>query len=106
MVALLAATWGFRLAIHLLHRVLNEREDGRYAHLRAHWNGHQGKFFAFKDVPMEMRPVQRPHPPLWYGANSLESADRLAQQSCNTVVGMKAEGARGNRRWKKKKTWR
>lgn len=53
---------------------------------------HQGKFFAFKDVPMEMRPVQRPHPPLWYGANSLESADRLAQQSCNTVVGMKAEG--------------
>lgn len=40
---------------------------------------------------MEMRPVQRPHPPLWYGANSLESADRLAQQACNTVVGMKAE---------------
>lgn len=47
LVALLAATWGFRLALHLLHRVLNEREDGRYAHLRAHWNGDQRKFFAF-----------------------------------------------------------
>ncbi len=53
---------------------------------------HSGKYFSFDDVPMEMQPVQRPHPPLWYGANSLESADRLAKQACNTVVGMKAEG--------------
>jgi len=53
---------------------------------------HSGKYFTFDDVPMEMQPVQRPHPPLWYGANSLESADRLARQACNTVVGMKAEG--------------
>ena len=53
---------------------------------------YKGKYFTYEDVPMEMRPVQRPHPPLWYGANSLESADRLARQSCNTVVGMKAEG--------------
>lgn len=27
----------------------------------------EGAFFRFRDVPMEMRPVQRPHPPLWYG---------------------------------------
>jgi alkanesulfonate monooxygenase SsuD/methylene tetrahydromethanopterin reductase-like flavin-dependent oxidoreductase (luciferase family) len=53
---------------------------------------HAGKYFTFKDVPMEMHPVQRPYPPLWYGANSLESADRLAKQACNTVVGMRAEG--------------
>jgi len=52
---------------------------------------HHGKYFTFKDVPMEMRPVQRPYPPLWYGANSLESADRLAKQGYNSVVGMKAE---------------
>src|SRR6516225_9618820 len=45
---------------------------------------HHGKYFTFKDVPMEMQPVQRPHPPLWYGANSLESADRLAKQACNS----------------------
>src|SRR4249920_2130189 len=53
---------------------------------------HHGKYFTFEDVPMEMHPVQRPYPPLWYGANSLESADRLAKQACNTVVGMKADG--------------
>ncbi len=53
---------------------------------------HEGKYFSFEDVPMEMQPVQRPHPPLWYGANSLESADRLAAQGCNTVVGLMAEG--------------
>ena len=53
---------------------------------------HAGRYFTFKDVPMEMQPLQRPHPPLWYGANSLESADRLAEQGCNSVVGMKAEG--------------
>jgi alkanesulfonate monooxygenase SsuD/methylene tetrahydromethanopterin reductase-like flavin-dependent oxidoreductase (luciferase family) len=66
---------------------------------------HAGRYFTFKDVPMELRPVQRPHPPLWYGANSLESADRLARQGCNTVVGMKAESvgqfaARFHAAWK------
>ncbi|HET9482434.1 MAG TPA: DUF1295 domain-containing protein [Xanthomonadales bacterium] len=45
--ALLAATWGFRLALHLLHRVMNEPEDGRYRHLREHWRGSQAKFFGF-----------------------------------------------------------
>jgi alkanesulfonate monooxygenase SsuD/methylene tetrahydromethanopterin reductase-like flavin-dependent oxidoreductase (luciferase family) len=53
---------------------------------------YQGKYFSLNDVPMELHPVQRPHPPLWYGANSLESADRLAEQGCNTVVGMRVEG--------------
>ena len=53
---------------------------------------YKGRYFTFDDVPIEMQPVQKPHPPLWYGANSLESADRLARQRCNTVVGMKADG--------------
>jgi alkanesulfonate monooxygenase SsuD/methylene tetrahydromethanopterin reductase-like flavin-dependent oxidoreductase (luciferase family) len=26
-----------------------------------------GEHYAFRDVPIEMHPVQRPHPPLWYG---------------------------------------
>jgi len=39
--------WGFRLGLHLLHRVLHEPEDGRYRFLREHWQGHQGKFFGF-----------------------------------------------------------
>jgi steroid 5-alpha reductase family enzyme len=46
-VAVLGGLWGFRLGLHILHRVLHEPEDGRYAFLRAHWNGHQGKFYGF-----------------------------------------------------------
>jgi steroid 5-alpha reductase family enzyme len=47
LIAMLGGIWGVRLALHLLSRVLNEAEDGRYAELREHWNGHQGKFFGF-----------------------------------------------------------
>ncbi len=46
-VAVLGGLWGFRLGLHLLHRLLREPEDGRYAHLRAHWHGDQRKFFGF-----------------------------------------------------------
>ncbi len=46
-VAVLGGLWGYRLGLHLLHRVLREPEDGRYAHLRNHWRGDQGKFFGF-----------------------------------------------------------
>jgi alkanesulfonate monooxygenase SsuD/methylene tetrahydromethanopterin reductase-like flavin-dependent oxidoreductase (luciferase family) len=53
---------------------------------------HAGKYFTFKNVPMEMQPVQRPHPPLWYGANTLESADRMAKLGYNAVVGMRVDG--------------
>ncbi len=45
--ALLGGLWGGRLALHLWHRVRHEPEDGRYRHLRAHWQGHQGKFLLF-----------------------------------------------------------
>ncbi|AVP97689.1 hypothetical protein C7S18_10965 [Ahniella affigens] len=45
--ALCGGFWGFRLGLHLLHRVLHEEEDGRYRFLREHWHGHQGKFFGF-----------------------------------------------------------
>lgn len=47
LVALLGGIWGFRLAIHLLARVLHEAEDGRYAYLRQYWQGDQRKIFGF-----------------------------------------------------------
>src|SRR5271169_1026781 len=34
----------------------------------------EGEVFQFKDVPVEMRPLQRPHPPMWYGASRAEGA--------------------------------
>jgi steroid 5-alpha reductase family enzyme len=45
--AVLGGSWGLRLAWHLWQRVGHEPEDGRYRYLRAHWQGHQGKFYLF-----------------------------------------------------------
>lgn len=47
LVALMGMIWGVRLALHVWHRVRNENEDGRYAYLRAHWNGNQNKLLMF-----------------------------------------------------------
>jgi alkanesulfonate monooxygenase SsuD/methylene tetrahydromethanopterin reductase-like flavin-dependent oxidoreductase (luciferase family) len=45
----------------------------------------QGAFFSFKDIPMELQPLQQPHPPLWYGVHSVEAAERAAHQGLNMV---------------------
>jgi alkanesulfonate monooxygenase SsuD/methylene tetrahydromethanopterin reductase-like flavin-dependent oxidoreductase (luciferase family) len=45
----------------------------------------EGKFFSFKDIPMELEPLQKPHPPMWYGVHSVEAAERAARQSLNMV---------------------
>jgi len=47
LVALFGSTWGARLSLHLLARVLHEPEDGRYQALRARWQGSPARFFAF-----------------------------------------------------------
>jgi alkanesulfonate monooxygenase SsuD/methylene tetrahydromethanopterin reductase-like flavin-dependent oxidoreductase (luciferase family) len=45
-----------------------------------------GKYDQFKDVPMEMSPLQQPHPPLWYGAHSPDSAERAARKGLHMVT--------------------
>ena len=45
----------------------------------------RGQFFRFDAVPMELAPRQMPHPPIWYGVHSPESAERAAVRSLNTV---------------------
>ena len=45
----------------------------------------EGKFFSFKDIPMELEPLQKPHPPMWYGVHSIEAAERAARQGLNMV---------------------
>ena len=46
-VAMLGGLWGFRLCMHILSRVLNEPEDGRYRYLREYWRDDQRKFLGF-----------------------------------------------------------
>jgi alkanesulfonate monooxygenase SsuD/methylene tetrahydromethanopterin reductase-like flavin-dependent oxidoreductase (luciferase family) len=45
----------------------------------------QGEFYSFNDVPMELEPLQKPHPPVWYGVHSPVSAERAARQGLNIV---------------------
>lgn len=47
LVAMFGSVWGARLCLHLLHRVLNEDEDGRYRALREAWSGSPARFFVF-----------------------------------------------------------
>ena len=44
-----------------------------------------GNFFSFKDIPMELEPLQKPHPPMWYGVHSVEAAERAAHQALHMV---------------------
>ncbi|HEX2226861.1 MAG TPA: LLM class flavin-dependent oxidoreductase, partial [Candidatus Binatia bacterium] len=44
-----------------------------------------GAFFSFKDVPMELEPMQKPYPPVWYGVHSIEAAERAAHERLNMV---------------------
>src|SRR5262245_4259788 len=44
-----------------------------------------GRHFSFRNVPMEIAPLQQPHPPIWYGVHSPDSAERAARKKLNTV---------------------
>jgi alkanesulfonate monooxygenase SsuD/methylene tetrahydromethanopterin reductase-like flavin-dependent oxidoreductase (luciferase family) len=45
----------------------------------------QGKRFNFRNVPMEIAPLQQPHPPIWYGVHMPDSAERAARRNLNVV---------------------
>lgn len=47
---------------------------------------HHGKRFRFDHVPMVMRPVQRPHPPFWFGVRSEHGIDFAAAHGMNVVT--------------------
>ena len=43
---------------------------------------YQGRFWKFDDIVVEPAPVQKPHPPLWMGAASPPSIQRVAGNGC------------------------
>jgi alkanesulfonate monooxygenase SsuD/methylene tetrahydromethanopterin reductase-like flavin-dependent oxidoreductase (luciferase family) len=45
----------------------------------------EGSYYRFKDVPLQLAPVQRPHPPIWYGLSNPESAEFAADNKFNVV---------------------
>jgi alkanesulfonate monooxygenase SsuD/methylene tetrahydromethanopterin reductase-like flavin-dependent oxidoreductase (luciferase family) len=45
-----------------------------------------GKHFNFRDVPVELRPLQQPHPPLWYGIGTPDSAEQFGERGFHGVT--------------------
>ena len=45
-----------------------------------------GAHYRFDDVPIVMRPLQQPHPPLWYGVSKPESCVWTAAHDVNIVM--------------------
>src|SRR4029078_9648857 len=46
----------------------------------------KGQHFNYDNVPIELAPLQKPHPPLWYGVHANDSAARCARQGINLVI--------------------
>lgn len=45
----------------------------------------EGKYYSFKDYLVQNKPVQRPHPPIWYGAPNADAVGWAAPNSVNVV---------------------
>lgn len=45
----------------------------------------EGKYYNFKDYIVQSRPVQRPHPPIWYGAPNADAVAWAAPNAVNVV---------------------
>jgi alkanesulfonate monooxygenase SsuD/methylene tetrahydromethanopterin reductase-like flavin-dependent oxidoreductase (luciferase family) len=44
---------------------------------------YDGAYHSFTGVPLEMESLQKPHPPIWYGVHSTDSATRAAAKGFN-----------------------
>ena len=45
----------------------------------------RGETYRFENVPMELEPLQKPHPPIWYGVHAPDSAARAAAKGLQAV---------------------
>src|SRR5262249_23106761 len=59
--------------------------------LRTAWTtpgrfAHQGKHWSYRNVVVEPRPVQQPHPPFWMGAGSPEGIRRAGHEGYNLLL--------------------
>ena len=55
----------------------------------------EGEFYRFSNVPLELEPLQKPHPPLWYGASTPDSVECPARNGMNVVTNTTAANMRG-----------
>jgi alkanesulfonate monooxygenase SsuD/methylene tetrahydromethanopterin reductase-like flavin-dependent oxidoreductase (luciferase family) len=55
---------------------------------------YSGEHFRFENVPMQMTPLQTPHPPLWYGVVNPDSAARAARAGMSFISNAPAAAIR------------
>jgi len=46
---------------------------------------HEGTYYRYDRVPMELRPLQHPYPPLWYATSNLDSVPWAAARNLHLV---------------------
>ena len=56
---------------------------------------HQGEYFRYFNVPMVLRPLQQPHPPLWYGVAHPGGVGWPAENNVNIVMNAPRDRAQG-----------
>ncbi len=69
-----------------------ERYQETVAFLKKAWTSpgrfsHHGKYWHYDDLVIEPAPVQKPHPPLWVGAQSPNSIRYAAENGFNLLLG-------------------
>ncbi len=74
--------------------IYNEGIDIVMAALAGGRLNYDGAYHSFRDVPLEMEPLQKPHPPIWYGVHSVDSAERAAARGLNIASLDNAERTR------------
>ena len=86
---------GYRYSEFAGFRMSMDEAEARYqeclAFIRAAWtaNGrfsHDGDYWHYDNVVIEPAPIQRPHPPLWIGANSDVSIANAARDGFNLLL--------------------
>jgi alkanesulfonate monooxygenase SsuD/methylene tetrahydromethanopterin reductase-like flavin-dependent oxidoreductase (luciferase family) len=83
----------YGLAHPEIREIYDESLDVLLKALSSEVLNHKGDRFRYTNFPMELRPVQTPHPPLWYGAGSPGSAEWSARMKANIVINAPASVA-------------
>jgi alkanesulfonate monooxygenase SsuD/methylene tetrahydromethanopterin reductase-like flavin-dependent oxidoreductase (luciferase family) len=54
----------------------------------------EGRYYRYKNVPMELEPKQKPHPPIWVGVERPDGAERAAREGFNFISAHPVEDVR------------
>lgn len=66
-------------------RVYNESLDAIITALTQGEYSFPGLPASFQHMPLQLTTFQQPHPPIWYGVHSVESAERAARRSLGII---------------------